>query len=123
MKLMKRTASALILTLAMLVSFSACSQVSQKKAELKEAKIKTTFHCANGKALLEKELAKEPGVKSVVADLETKVVSISYDASVTNQDKLVAAIEKIGYYTEFTPADKQINKACSHEAPPATPSK
>jgi copper chaperone CopZ len=84
---------------------------AQQKAELG---IKTFFHCANGKALLEKELAKVDGVSKVVADVETKVVTIEYDPSKLNQDKLVAEIERIGYKTEFTKEDTKINKACSH---------
>ena len=80
----------------------------------KEIKIKVTFHCANGKALLEKELVKEDGVSSAIADLETKVVTIQYDAEKQNQEKLVAAIEKIGYLTEFSKEGAVIKKACSH---------
>jgi copper chaperone CopZ len=117
MKILKSIVAPVFLSLVMLVSFSACGQSG--KAELKEAKIKTEFHCPNGKAMIEKELVKEAGVKSVVADLETKVVTVTYQSNITNQEKIVAAIEKIGYRTEFTPENKEINKACSHEAPPA----
>lgn len=120
MNIMKRSASAVIFTLVLLFSFSACTQ-AQNTAELKEVKIKTFFHCANGKALLEKELAKEAGVKTVVADIETKIVTVTYEAGKTDQNKLVGAIEKIGYKTEFTADDKPINKACSHDAPATEP--
>ncbi len=116
MKLFKTAFAPVIMSLVMLVSFTACGQ--SQKSQLKEVKIKTVFHCPNGKANIETEMAKEPGVKSVVADLDTKVVTISYEASVTDKDKLVAALERIGYVTEFTPADKEIKKACSHETPP-----
>lgn len=85
---------------------------AQQKAELG---IKTFFHCPNGKALLEKELAKVDGVSKVTADLETKVVKIEYDPAKLNQEKLVAAIEKIGYKTEFSKEDTKINKACDHD--------
>jgi copper chaperone CopZ len=86
-----------------------------KKQKGSEVKIKVFFHCANGKALIEKELIKEPGISKVVADLETKVVTVSFDSKKTNKEKIVNAIEKIGYATEFTPKDKKINKACSHD--------
>ncbi|OQA02169.1 MAG: Heavy-metal-associated domain protein [Bacteroidetes bacterium ADurb.Bin408] len=82
-----------------------------------EVKIKVNFHCANGKALLEKELVKEPGVTSAIADLETKVVTITYESGKQNKEKLVAAIEKIGYTTEFTKEGTEIKKACSHDMP------
>lgn len=89
------------------------SVMSQTK---KEANIKTRFHCANGKALLEKELAKETGVYSVSADINTKIVTISYNTGATDEKKLIEAIEKIGYETEYTPPGKKINQNCPHEA-------
>ena len=82
--------------------------------KVEEIKIKVTFHCANGKALLEKELIKEDGVSSATADVETKIVTIKYDTEKQNKEKLVAAIEKIGYVTEFSKEGAEINKACSH---------
>ncbi len=97
--------------------FTLTINAQTKKEDIKEIKIKTAFHCANGKATIEKELVKENGVKTVVADIDTKLVTVKYDAALTNKDKIVAAIEKIGYTTEFTPADKKINKACTHEQP------
>jgi len=98
--------------LALMVMIVTGSYAQTGKAE--EVKIKVTFHCGNGKALLEKELVKVDGVTSAVADLETKVVTIKYDADKQNKEKLVAAIEKIGYETEFTKEDAAIKKACSH---------
>lgn len=88
---------------------------SQEKIDNAEIKITTHFHCGNGKALIEKELAKVKGVSEAVADIETKVVTIKYDTSLLNKEKLVAAIEKIGYTTEFSAKDVKINKACSHD--------
>lgn len=82
-----------------------------------EIKIKVTFHCPNGKALLEKELIKEDGVTSAVADLETKVVTIVVDSEKQTKEKLVAAIEKIGYLTEFSKEGTEIKKACTHDEP------
>jgi len=90
------------------------SGIFAQTAKSEEIKIKVTFHCANGKALLEKELMKETGVTSVVADLETKVVTIAYESGKQNKEKLVAAIEKIGYTTEFTKEGTEIKKACTH---------
>ena len=101
----------LMLTIVALFIFSTLALAQDNLAS---CSIKTKFHCANGKALIEKEMVKVEGVKEVVADLETKVVTIKYDEKVINKDGLVAAIEKIGYFTEFTPESKPINKACSH---------
>ena len=112
-----RKLSVFLLSTVFVLSFVACGQAQNATPSIKEAKIKTFFHCANGKALIEKELAKEKGVQSVVADVESKIVTIQYDETLTNQDQLVLAIEKTGYRTEFTPEDKVINKACSHDVP------
>lgn len=84
---------------------------AQEKSEIK---IKTFFHCVNGKALIEKELKKVDGVMNVVADVETKIVTIQFDAAKQNKESLVKAIEKTGYLTEFSDKDAKINKACSH---------
>ncbi len=100
----------LFLTIAALFLFSFFASAQN----LSTIDIKTMFHCANGKALIEKELLKVEGIKEVVASVETKIVTVKYDESIIKKDGIVAAIEKIGYTTEFTPADKPINKACSH---------
>ncbi|HOY31985.1 MAG TPA: heavy-metal-associated domain-containing protein [Bacteroidales bacterium] len=110
----KQLLNVLILALLFCVAGSA---FGQKKEVIKEEKIKTGFHCPNGKALLEKELKKVEGVTSVVADVETKIVTINYVDGKTNREKLVKAIEEIGYATEDTQAGTNIKKACSHEQP------
>lgn len=103
----------------MLLSFmfmtSTVNAQDKKDTKTSEVKIKVMFHCVNGKALLEKDLVKEPGVSKVVADVETKVVTVTFDGTKTDRVKINSAIEKIGYQTELTPKDKKINKACSHE--------
>lgn len=99
----------------MLLTLTAMNACAQKSNEIVEQKIKVFFHCPNGKALIEKELVKEKGVKEVSADLETKIVTVKYESSKNDKDGLVAAIEKIGYLTEFSKEGAKINKACSHE--------
>ncbi len=80
--------------------------------------VKVNFHCANGKALLDKELSKLDGVVTAVADVVTKVVKIEYDPAKQNKEKLVTAIEKIGYTCEFSKEGVKINKACTHDQVP-----
>jgi copper chaperone CopZ len=79
-----------------------------------DLKVKVEFHCANGKALLESKLAEVPGIKSFVVDLETKIIDFKYDAAIITREGIIAEIEKIGYYTEFSDKSKEIKKACSH---------
>jgi copper chaperone CopZ len=87
------------------------NQVSAQK-KVSELKVKTEFHCAGGKATIESEIGKLQGVKSVVADLETKVVTIQYDPAKQNQESLVAAIEKTGHKTELSKPDAVIKSGC-----------
>ncbi len=109
-----------LLVLAVLICFAG-STYGQTDKVIKEEKIKTGFHCPNGKALLEKELIKVEGVTNVVADVETKIVTINYVEGKTNREKLVKAIETIGYATEDTKSTTTIKKACSHEQPQNQP--
>ncbi len=111
---MKKLNSIFAILLTAILFLSISLQANAVTGKEKEIKIKVFFHCGNGKALLEKELGKTEGIKSVVADLQTKVVTIKYDPAKQDKDKLVAAIEKIGYTTEFTKDGTKIKKACSH---------
>jgi len=76
--------------------------------------VKVFFHCPNGKALLEKELGALEGISSVEAALDTKIVTVVYEPTVISRDKILLAIEEVGYRTEFTDPDKVIKKACNH---------
>lgn len=90
------------------------AKIASKKGDGEITKIKVDFHCRNGKKLIETKLSEVNGIVSVDADLATKVVSIKADPKVIDKDGLVEAIEKIGYYTEFSDRSKKIKRACSH---------
>ena len=104
-----------IITLAasilLFVTFTSAQTTSN---EPPECKIKTIFHCPKGKADLENGLKKVDGVMSAVADLQTKVVSVKYDATKLNCEKINEAIENAGFRTELTPEGKKINRECNH---------
>lgn len=104
-----------LILLSLMLLFVAGTYAQTTKTD--EIKIKVGFHCPNGKALIEKELAKKDGVVKVFADVETKIVTINYNPKKQNKNKLVAAIEKIGYTTEFSQKDAVIQKACTHDEP------
>lgn len=53
--------------------------------------------CQNCVNKIKGNLRFEKGVKAVNVDLKTKSVSITYLPKATTQDKLVAALKKIGY--------------------------
>lgn len=109
MKEMKKLIGILIIGL-LAVNFSFAQTTSK-------IDIKTQFHCANGKALIEKELKKVDGIVDAFANIETKVVTVKYNTEKQNKESLVKEIEKIGYKTEFTKEGTEIKKACSHDDP------
>jgi copper chaperone CopZ len=74
--------------------------------------IKVYFHCPGGKAAIEQKLPQHDGIFSAKADLQTKDVVIDYDPVVFNKEKLVAAIEEIGYLTEFSEKGKKLQGSC-----------
>jgi copper chaperone CopZ len=88
---------------------------STESVAAKEISIKTQFHCPGGKASIEQKLQAEPGIQKVHADLASKVVTITYDAATTDQEKIVAAIENTGFRTEFTPDGKVVTHKCTHQ--------
>lgn len=85
---------------------------SKTNNNYKEISIKLDFFCEHGKTIIEDALSKEDGVVSATADVKAQAVTIKYDSTKENQDKLVAALEKIGFKTEFSKPDTRLIKAC-----------
>ncbi|HBF89264.1 MAG TPA: hypothetical protein DDX39_11545 [Bacteroidales bacterium] len=104
-----KTFLVVILPILFLLSInkSAISQVAES-----ELKIKVEFHCNGGKSKIEKDVSQVDGVKSIVADLESKIVTIKYDSAKLDKEKLVDAIEKTGHKTEFSKKDAVIKSDC-----------
>ena len=98
-------------TLALMIFFGG-SAFAQKEV-IKTQKIKVAIDCPMGKAAIEKELVKSPGVKTVVVSMDTKIATITYVEGKTDKDKLVSAIEKIGYKTEFSKSTTPVKSGCS----------
>lgn len=97
---------------------------AQKPAKTKEIKIhKVTFDCGKGKAKIENGLKMTDGVQSVNAEVGTNTVTIKYDPAKTDKDHLVARIEQLGFYTEYTPKDAKIIHDCEGVIPADTISK
>ncbi|MEZ0486186.1 heavy-metal-associated domain-containing protein [Fibrella aquatica] len=71
----------------------------------KEVKIKTSAVCGMCKSRIERNLAFEKGVKEATLDVETKVVTIKYNAAKTDVNKLKANITKTGYDADEVTAD------------------
>jgi len=76
---------------------SANNLKAQDKPVEKVAKFEVSMHCNSCKSKIERDLAFEKGVKEVKADLEQKTVTVKYTEGIITEDKLVAAIKKLGY--------------------------
>lgn len=100
MKTMKAIA-ALAVTLLFVAGFSP-ELKAQTPSDDKTVTIKTSMTCDGCKKTIESGLAKELGVKSVVADSKTKLVTVTYDASKTTDANLVKSIENMGYQAKVT---------------------
>lgn len=104
MKTMKVMA-AFAVTLLMVAVFS--PQVkAQTTSNEKTVTIKTSMHCDACKKTIESGLTKEAGVKSVSADSKTKMVTVTYDESQTNEENLVKSIKDMGYQAKVTETKK-----------------
>lgn len=67
------------------------------KAQTAKVEIKTSAVCEMCKNTIEKDLAFENGVKSSSLDVETKKLTVEYNARKTTPDKIRTRITKIGY--------------------------
>jgi cation transport ATPase len=86
--------------------------------------VKTSVICDECKERIEHDLSFTKGVKSNVVNLDTKEVTVVYNAEKTDPQKIRIAITKIGYDADSLKADqKAFNKlplCCretGHEAP------
>ena len=81
-------------------------------AGTKEIKVQTNLHCGSCASKIEKGLKKTDGVINSKANVETKVVTIRYDESVTDATKLTKRISDLGYNAELV---KKTDDKCSTE--------
>lgn len=88
---------------ALLISFSLTAWTFADDKN-KEVRIKTSAICEECKERIERNLTFEKGVKEAVLDLDTKVVTVTYNSSKTDVAKIKANIAKTGYDADEVPA-------------------
>lgn len=71
--------------------------LAQKAKKYEECKIKVSATCNSCKEKIMKNIAFEKGVRDIHVDLDTKIATIKYKIGKTNSEKLIKAIEKLGY--------------------------
>ena len=101
------------------LNLAAFSQ-STEKANVKEAKIKTSAVCEMCKTKIEKTLKKTDGVIEGILDVDTKIATVKYDPSKTDLEKIRTAISKAGYDADGMAADKRaynkLSPCCKKDA-------
>ena len=79
-------------------------------AQTEEIKIKTSAICDMCKDNIENALAFEKGIKKSELDVESKIVTVTYNAAKTNPEKIRIAISKIGYDADDVSANEKAYK-------------
>jgi len=92
------------ITFLMVIVFITSVSAQPQKEEI--VKIKTSAVCGSCKDRIEKGLKSEKGIVSVSLDLETKIVTVKFEGTKTNPDKIKEKITKLGYDADNLFADK-----------------
>ncbi|MDR2683804.1 MAG: heavy-metal-associated domain-containing protein [Prevotellaceae bacterium] len=114
----------LFIAIALLMSIFAI-QAQSKKSEANAKQTSRTevtyfipnMHGEHCRSIIEKEIGYEKGVKDLKFDLKAQKLTIVFDADKTTEDKLKAALKKIGYDVKSPSAtdcltDKQAKSCC-----------
>jgi mercuric ion binding protein len=113
---MKNLKSILLSGIFMLV-MSINTTMAQDVAELK---IKTSAVCDMCKETMEKHIAFEKGVKKSSLDVESKILTVTYNPSKITPEQIRKALAKSGYDADDVPADpkayKKLDACCKKGA-------
>jgi periplasmic mercuric ion binding protein len=108
MKKLKVLATAILMLMGIAASF----------AQTKTETIKVSGNCGSCKKHIEKA-AKSAGAEKAIWDKETKVLSVTYDASKTSNDAIQKKIASVGYDTEKYVGDekayKNLDECCQYD--------
>lgn len=77
------------------------------KAQSDTLRILTSAECNTCKKTLEKEMSYVKGVKAVTLEVESKVLTVIYNATKTDPARIREAVAKVGYDADSIPADKK----------------
>lgn len=97
----------LMIAVMLFTGYIALGQEAVEKNQKKdgEVKIQTSAQCEMCKDRIEKNMAFEKGVKAVELDLDTKILTVTYNEKKTDPETLRRAVTKIGYDADDLEAD------------------
>ena len=84
----------------LLGTYSVSAQVKKETAKEEQVVFSVNLHCQNCELKIKKNIPFEKGVKDLTTDLDKKLVTIKYQPSKTDKNKLKKSIEKLGFTCE-----------------------
>lgn len=75
--------------------------------------INPAMHCQNCEAKIKNNLRFEKGIKAIEANAPGSQVSVTYDKTKTNTDKIAAAFAKVGFKASPAAAAKKCSGKCN----------
>jgi periplasmic mercuric ion binding protein len=107
-----KTLGTVMMALVMLISKNTIAQ----EATTAEIKIKTSATCDMCKETIEKNLAFEKGIKKSVLDVDSKILTVTYNPNKITPEQIRKAVAKTGYDADDVPADpkayKKLDECC-----------
>jgi copper chaperone CopZ len=98
----------------MLVLFSFANADAQTKTTPGKnsiVKIKTSGECEMCKKTLESQVGKMTGVKKVEFDIDTKMLTVEYNAKKISPEKIRNAIASLGYDADDVKANNRVQRS------------
>jgi copper chaperone CopZ len=96
-----------MICLMAVLGFGISDAMAQKKsATLKTTVFVTDVDCENCAKKIDNSLPFQKGVKEVTVDVPSKKVTVTYDASKTNDEAIIKALKKVKITAEVEPAKK-----------------
>ncbi len=91
-----------------------------KAQDVAELKIKTSAICDMCKETMEKHMAFEKGVKKSSLDVDSKILTVTYNLTKITPEQIRAAVSKSGYDADDVPANakayKKLDACCKKGA-------
>ncbi len=113
---MKKQSLLSVTIVALLFLMSLSSKVS---AQSQEIIIQTTAQCGECKAIIEKALMAEKGVRFAELDVKSKQAKVVYNPKKTTPEQLRKVISLVGYDADDVPADPaavaKLNPCCTKD--------
>ena len=97
---MKVARSIFLSVMFLLGSYSVSAQVKKEAAKEEQVVFSVSMDCHKCEEKIKKNLPYEKGVKDLTTNLDKKLVTIKYQPSKTDKDKLKKSIEKLGFTCE-----------------------